>query len=145
MPDTVYTQILIDTEHRFVAMFCGHSDGTGESNVIKIDASTLKNAANNGTERLVLNGIWWTVHSKDQTGHIDIDWVGSPNSPLFQGLSGNGTFNLKEKAVTIPPPESANGLTGDVSFTTHDWKVGDGYTIILDFTKLEGYSNIAAY
>jgi hypothetical protein len=57
MADTVTTQTITDTSGvKFVVKLTNISDGTGETDVIKVDASATTFMTENGVERLLKYG-----------------------------------------------------------------------------------------
>lgn len=128
MADAVSTHILYESASDMVVKFTNVSDGTGESDVVKVDVSALDvpcaevdilkliYATDGMAVRIEFDAttdtLAWAVPA-NQTGIIDFtkDWPG--------GLRNN----------------AGSGKTGDILFTTVGHSSGDTYTIVLVMKK----------
>jgi hypothetical protein len=126
MADTVTSQVLVSGPRRHVVVLTGVSDGTGESGVVKIDKSTLKDATGAEPSTLSIQKIQWTSqgftylklsfdHTTDDTALV---------------LSGDGCLDFSSYGG-LKDPASAGG-TGDLLLTSIGATAGDSYTIVLD-------------
>jgi hypothetical protein len=60
MADAVTSQTIQDGERKAVLKFTNISDGTGETNVVKVDVSALTaNSAGKSCSKVTVSKIWW--------------------------------------------------------------------------------------
>jgi len=107
--------------------FTNVSDGTGESEVKKVDVSELVGAPD--TVRIdkvtfMTNGIG-----------VRIDWHGETNVQAMRlPQDTSDTINLRRYGGVVN--NVVAGKTGDILFTTTETALaGDGYTVILEMVK----------
>jgi len=131
MADAVASQTLLDGERLFIGKFTNISDGTGETAVVKINASTLSpNAAGNACNGVKINKIYATTHGMevrilwDATTDV-FAWMIPQNTNYLMDFSSFG--GLQNNGGT--------GVNGNVLFTTADASSGDMYTIVLECIK----------
>lgn len=137
MADAVTSQIY-DGARNVVAKFTNISDGTGESNVVKIDASTLN--PDPGTSLRITRIIFDVNQGTNDSGGtpvpdatVELKWVA--NTPVtIAVLSGYGDTIELEQGPGITNNAGA-GANGDISFTTHNFTTGCSYTVILYMKK----------
>lgn len=126
------SQTIIDGEHTVIQKFYMFAqDATGETNVVKVDPSTLaKSSSGLSCTGVRLNKVTAITHGQevlmqwDATSPVPIMFV-PPDSQYTQDYSGFGGL----------PNNSGAGKTGKVTFTTYDTSTGDSYTIILEMIK----------
>ena len=140
MADIVTSQLLENSNSRWVMKLTSFSDGTGESAVAKVNATatgplgvTIQgNTVYPGTH-LVVTGIWYDIHGLglrllwEATANVDMlvlsdghhDWPGRTNYGVFRGFVN---------------PKTA-GATGSILFTTSGQVAGSSYTVILEGLK----------
>ena len=129
MADTVTSQTLVDTSGvKFVAKLTNFSDGTGETDVIKVDASATTFMTQDG-ERIIAK-IWFSVNTADSKSCVELKWAGSTNATAMF-LSGQGYFDFREAGDEIA--NNATGPTGDVLLSTRNFANGDNYFILVEF------------
>ena len=129
MADTVTTQTIADTSGiKFVVKMTNVSDGTGETNVVKVDASALTFMTEDGNRKL--SKIWYSVNTHDNKAAIELSWDGTVKSTIAL-LSGNGYWDLRTPGNEIP--NNSTNPTGDVLLSTKNFASGDNYTIIAEF------------
>jgi len=129
MADTVSTQTITDTSGiKYVVKLTNLSDGTGETLVNKVDASTTTFMTEDGAKKL--SKIWYSINTNTNKAGVEILWSGSTNATALL-LSGNGYWDLRVSGNEIP--NNATTPTGDVLLSTKNFAVGDNYTIILEF------------
>lgn len=121
MADTVDTVVLHSSGSYYRARFVSKSDGTGESDVVKIDKSTL--TATDGREPIALDlvEITWSVFGAN---HVLLEWDHATDDEILP-LSGNGYMKFDDP---LKDPRSAGG-TGDVLLTTSGMAANGGYSI----------------
>ena len=129
MADTVTTQTIADTSGvKFVAKLTNFSDGTGETNVKKVDASELTFMSEDGNRSIAR--VYYSINTADRKSGVEIIWDGETNaSALF--LSGQGFMDFRTDGNSIP--NNATTPTGDVLLSTKNFANGDNYTIVVEF------------
>ena len=129
MADIVTTQVLSDTSGvKYVAKMTNISDGSGESLVKKIDASTTTFMTADGNRKIAK--IWWSVNTTKANASVELVWDGDTNATAIL-LNGQGYWDLRAAGNEII--NNATTPTGDVLLSTRDFVVGDNYTILVEF------------
>ena len=136
MADDVTSQSVEDTDRRVVMSFTNVSDGTGESAVTKVDASTLAPHSRTGLacSSVVLRRLTYSVSGMA----ISVEWGGSPDKDAIT-LSGSGSLDMSRFSGLT---SDATSPTGDVKFTTLGHTNGDTYSVLVE--ALKDYSTSAA-
>lgn len=141
MADAVTSRTLFDDGGHVVMMFTNVSDGTGESAVLKVDASALVGGGT--TTRYAIEAIAWAnvgmgfnllfdadtdvlaFPTGNTTSSGFLDFVNGPNR---SGIgSGGGKTGITNNAGT--------GVTGDINLTTVGHTSGDTYWLMLWLRK----------
>ena len=129
MADIVTTQVLSDTSGvKYVAKMTNISDGSGESLVKKIDASTTTFMTADGNRKIAK--IRWSVNTTKANASVELVWDGDTNATAIL-LNGQGYWDLRTAGNEII--NNATTPTGDVLLSTRDFVVGDNYTILVEF------------
>ena len=129
MADIVSTQVLSDTSGvKYVAKMTNISDGSGESLVKKIDASSATFMTEDGSWKIAK--IWWSVNTTKSNASVELVWGGETNATAML-LNGQGYWDLRTAGNEII--NNATTPTGDVLLSTRDFVVGDNYTILVEF------------
>ena len=132
MADAVTSQTLIDGARTTVMAFTNVSDGTGESAVAKVDASSLQGMAGPGgssvSTDIRISQVWYSVDGMN----VDILWNASANV-LALSLFSDGHLDFRSFGGL--QNNAASGVDGDILFTTRNHASGDTYSIILELTK----------
>ena len=129
MADVVTTQTIADTSGvKFVSKLTNFSDGTGETQVKKIDASEVTFMTENGDRKIAK--IWYSINTANNKSAVELIWDGTTNATAML-LSGNGYFDLRTAGNEVV--NNATTPTGDVLLSTKNFAVGDNYTIIIEF------------
>jgi len=129
MADTVTTQTITDTSGvKFVTKLTNFSDGTGETNVTKVDASETTFMSTDGNRKI--SKIWFSVNTSNNKSAVELIWAGATNSTAVL-LSGNGYWDLRAAGDEIT--NNATTPTGDVLLSTKNFANGDNYTIVVEF------------
>ena len=125
MADAVTTKVLQNTESEYVIRLTCISDATGESDVVKVDKSTLTNV--NGEVPLAINimSARWAVQG---FSYIKLEWDATTDDVAML-LSGNGYDNF-EAAGGLRDPRSS-GSVGDIVLTSVGASAGATYDITL--------------
>ena len=129
MADIVSTQVISDTSGvKYVVKMTNISDGSGESLVKKIDASTTTFMTEDGNRKIAK--IWWSCNAISKKACVELIWEGTTNATAVF-LSGQGYWDLRTAGNEII--NNAGTPTGDVLLSTRDFVVGDNYTILVEF------------
>ena len=129
MADTVSTQVISDTSGvKYVVKMTNISDGSGESLVKKIDASTTTFMTEDANRKIAK--IWFSINSISKKACVELLWDGNTNATGLL-LSGQGYWDLRTAGNSIP--NNATTPTGDVLLSTKNFANGDSYTIIIEF------------
>ena len=129
MADVVSIQNITDTAGvKYVVKMTNMSDGTGESNVKKIDASETTFMSEDGTKKV--SKIWYSVNTVNPKSAVELVWDGATQSTALI-FGGNGFWNLRDNGNEIL--NNAITPTGDVMLNTKNFTNGDNYTIIVEF------------
>ena len=129
MADTVTTQTIADTSGvKYVIKMTNLSDGSGENNVLKIDASETTFMTEDGERRIAR--VYYSINTSDNKSGVELIWGGVANATaLF--LSGQGTIDLRTDGNSFP--NNATTPTGDVLLSTKNFAKGDNYSLIVEF------------
>ena len=129
MADAVTTQVIDDGLRNYVVHLTNVSDGTGETDVTKIDISTLSNASTGAAPTsLALNEASWSIPA----GSVKLAWDATTDDTMIV-MSGNGGVSF-DSVGSLQDPQSS-GTTGDVKLSTVGFASNDTYDITLVFTK----------
>ena len=129
MADTVSTQTIADTAGvKYVIKMTNLSDGSGETNVKKIDASETTFMSEDGERALAR--VYYSINTSDGKSGVELIWDGVTNATaLF--LSGQGKIDLRTDGNSFK--NNATTPTGDVLLSTKNFAKGDNYSIIVEF------------
>jgi hypothetical protein len=131
MADLVASQTLLDGERLFIGKFTNISDGTGETNAIKVDVSTLAaSAAGKACTGVKINKIWISTHGLE----IKVLWAAT--TPLMAWMvPQNNIYEIDFSIFGGLTNNAGAGVTGDIAFTTSDQSAGDMYAVVLECIK----------
>ena len=130
MADAVTTNILRSQTRgrRYAVHLTGISDGTGETNVVKVDKSTLTDPSGAEPGRFGIVSVRWNVQNftyvKVSTDHTTDD--------TMLVLTGNG-YDCFEEYGALYDPNSAGG-TGDLLLSTVGPTSGATYDITIELS-----------
>ena len=131
MADAVTSQTIFDGDKKVIQKFTNISDGTGESEVKKVDVIALTTNGHGQTcTSVTIEKIWWQcVGMKtrlffDATSNAFIIELGENQSGYHDYSSFGGLKN-----------NAGSGVTGDILFTTVGHSSADTYTITLEMRK----------
>ena len=129
MADTVTTQTIADTSGvKYVIKMTNLSDGSGENNVLKIDASETTFMTEDGARSIAR--VYYSINVSDNKSGVELVWDGVTNATaLF--LSGSGVIDLKTDGNSFK--NNATTPTGDVLLSTKNFANGDNYSLIVEF------------
>ena len=127
MTDVVSVQKLLDDRRNLIVKLTNLSDGTGETNVRKIDVSTL-NPPNPGAHLKL-----WECQYDIRNMGVRLQWEGAPNADILV-LGGLGS-PMGAFCVFGGIWNNADDASGNVSLTTIGAMPGASYTFVLSFKK----------
>ena len=129
MADTVTTQTIADTSGvKYVIKMTNLSDGSGETNIKKIDASETTFMSEDGERALAR--VYYSINTSDGKSGVELIWDGVTNATaLF--LSGQGKIDLRTDGNSFK--NNATTPTGDVLLSTKNFAKGDNYSLIVEF------------
>lgn len=124
MADAVNTQIVENGPRNLIMKFTNNSDGTGETDVVKVNVSTLALSLTS----LKIRRIIYNVTS----GAVIIKWDATTDN-VIAVLSGYGDYDMRNTQGMFNPATTGN--TGNILFSTKTFTAPSAYTITLDMTK----------
>lgn len=131
MADAVATQILFQGDKQVIMKFTNASDGTGETNVTKVDVSTLTPYQGNACVAVQIDKIYAATHGME----VRLLWGATTNVTIMSiPQQVMQTFDFEEFGGL--DNNAGAGKTGNILFSTLDASAGDFYTIILVMRKL---------
>lgn len=133
MADAVTTQTLFDGARVAVMKFTDVSDGTGESNVVKVNVSALSSYQGQACTAVDIDRVFASTHGME----VDIKWEATTNV-LCMTVPQNTMQNWDMRDFGGLTNNAGTGKTGNVLFSTVDASAGDRYTIILVLRKIYG-------
>lgn len=129
MGDTVFTRTIHDGSRNLVVQMLCKSDGTGESNVKKVDISSFT-----GTNGEALTGVTVkTIQYNVKGGLVTLSFDATTDQVIAR-LSGSG-FKDYAPEGGVTGTQSAAGWVGDILLTSDDMAADDGYDITLEMIK----------
>lgn len=131
MADAVTSKVVFDGFVRHVVKITNVSDGTGESDVIKVDKSTLT-GPQPGVEPGAL-AVDWIEYSIQGFSSVRLEWDHNTDDVLALLAAGNGFLDWKSQGRNQDP--KTTGGTGDVLVTTAGAVSGATYDITICFRK----------
>lgn len=136
MADLVTVQTLLNGPRHLVMRFTSVSDGTGESGVIKVNATTANGVVVQGQTiypgtNLKVTRCRYNVYSMG----LRIQWVASSNEDMLV-LNGYDDLDFRDiGAIQNPGSTVLSGATGSIAFTTIGANLNATYSVILEMTK----------
>ena len=131
MADTVATQILFQGDKVLVMKFTNASDGTGETNVKKVDVATLASYKGMPCVAVQIDKIYALTHGLE----VRLLWEATANVTILT-FPQNAAQTMSFDEFGGLDNNSTTGKTGNILFSTLDASSGDSYTIILVMRKL---------
>jgi hypothetical protein len=135
MADTVTSQTLLDGERLVIQKFTNVSDGTGETNVVKVQPSTLApNAFGKACTGVKINKMWVAT----QAMAVEIKW--DATTPVLAWTVPINRFQEMDFGEHLGgiTNNAGTGVTGNITFTTVGAAAGSAYSIILECIKTYG-------
>jgi hypothetical protein len=131
MADAVTSQTLLDGERLAIMKFTNISDGTGETAVTKVTASSLA-ASNSGKacSGVTVTKIMSVCHGME----VRMYWDATTDVPFFLSAVNTNYENDFSKIGGITN-NAGTGKNGNIVFSTADASSGDTYTVVLEMVK----------
>ena len=131
MADLVDTYTLLDGRRHLVRRFTNISDGTGESDVVKVDISTLTGPDGaNPPSTLSIEYIQYSIQGFEA---VRLEWDATTDD-IIAVLAGDGYMDFREHGGFHDP--FSTGGTGDILLTTVGTAAAnDTYDITIKFKK----------
>lgn len=130
MADTVDTVVTENGNRNYHVRLTNKSDGTGESAVTKVDASTLTGPEGKpglAVDHFAVKFIEWSIQGFSS---VELFFDADTDDELAK-LSGNGERYF-DPVLTDP---TSTGYTGDIKLTTNGAVNGATYDILLHLKK----------
>lgn len=124
MADTVTSNVINNGPRNYIIHLTNRSDGTGESAVTKVDASTISDAST-----FSVKSIEYDVQGFSR---VDLLYDADTDQPL--ALLGTGQGYL-DRATAFQSDPQATGFTGDIKLTTNGATTSASYDITLHLIK----------
>lgn len=131
MADTVATQVIYDGAKQAIMKFTNASDGTGETNVKKVDVATLSSYLGKACTAVQIDRIYGLTHGME----VRLLWEASANVTILT-VPQNTMQTMTFEDFGGLDNNAGTGKTGNILFTTLDASLGDAYTIILVMRKI---------
>jgi hypothetical protein len=126
MADSVTSQTIMDGSKTVVMKFTNVSDGTGETAVVKADASALLNAPS----KLKVMRVWAMTNGMAVNVLFD-----ATADVLALSVPSGFMEHLDFRSFGGVNNNAGSGVTGDIAFTTVGASAGDSYSIVLELSK----------
>lgn len=138
MADAVSTHVICNTNTHYCVHLVNYSDGTGESNVVKVDKSTLLSTLGIEPVSLDIEAVRWNVQGFTS---VRIYWDHTVDDlALVMSGSGQEVFKMADNDPSykapygLQDPRSA-GAPGDIILSTAGTTAGNSYDITLWLRK----------
>ena len=131
MADAVASQTLFDGERMAIMKFTNTSDGTGESNVVKVNpASLLPSAAGGACNAVTITKVTAQTHGME----VIMKWKAT-TPVVIETIPQNTNYQQDYEKIGGLTNNAGTGKDGAITFTTSDASSGDAYSITLEMVK----------
>jgi hypothetical protein len=131
MADAVGSQTLFDGERKAIMKFTNTSDGTGETNVVKVNpASLTPSGAGGACDRVTITKITGLTHGME----VQLKWKAS-TPVVIETIPQNNSYTQDFEKIGGLTNTAGTGVDGAITFTTLDASAGDTYTVVLEMVK----------
>lgn len=131
MADAVGSQTLFDGERKAIMKFTNNSDGTGETNVVKVNPASLTPSGAGGVcDRVTITKITGLTHGME----VQLKWKAS-TPVVIETLPQNNSYTQDFEKIGGLTNNAGTGVDGAITFTTLDATAGDTYTVVLEMVK----------
>ena len=132
MADAVTSQTIVDGGKNLVMKITNISDGTGESEVAKVDVSALESDPMTGKacSRITLQRIWFSNIGMG----FKLHWNADTNVFIAQAPKDwTDTWDFTDSSIALPgiSNNAGTGVNGDLLLTTNDHSNGDTYSVVI--------------
>lgn len=132
MPNVLTSQTILDGERLAIIKVTGAVD-TAETNVVKVDVSTLNPQGALPCTGCKLNRVWAQTHGLE----VVMSWDAATPLMIIT-LPQNTNYFMDYSMFGGIPNNAGTGKTGDITFTTLDVGAGDTYSIVMEVIKTYG-------
>ena len=131
MADAVASQTLFDGERTAIMKFTNTSDGTGETNVVKVNpASLLPSAAGGACNAVTITKVTAQTHGME----VIMKWKAT-TPVVIETIPQNTNYQQDFEKIGGLTNNAGTGKDGAITFTTSDQSAGDAYSITLEMVK----------
>jgi hypothetical protein len=131
MADAVGSQTLFDGERKAIMKFTNTSDGTGETNVVKVNPASLSPSnAGGACDRVTITKITGLTHGME----VQLKWKAS-TPVVIETIPQNNAYQQDFEKIGGLTNNAGTGVDGAITFTTLDASAGDTYTVVLEMVK----------
>ena len=131
MADAVASQTLFDGERTAIMKFTNTSDGTGETNVVKVNpASLLPSAAGGACNAVTITKVTAQTHGME----VIMKWKAT-TPVVIETIPQNTNYQQDFEKIGGLTNNAGTGKDGAITFTTSDQSSGDAYSITLEMVK----------
>lgn len=125
MADTAQTNTLFDGTRRKIIQLLGYSDGTGESAVVKVDASADSNADYYSVQEI--------EYDISGFSNVQLEFDATTNDELIHLPAGSGAISFVSSSGLVDP--KSTGSTGDIVLTSNGAAADATYNIVIHLVK----------
>jgi hypothetical protein len=131
MADTVTSRYVANGARNLIMRFTNVSDGTGESGVVKVDATNVVNGYQGVAPgvNLKVQYINWSVTG---TAAVRLRWQATADEDAF-AMSYNNSIDFAPYGLLKAPPIA--GVTGSLKLTTIGFGASSAYDILIVMAK----------
>ena len=132
MADAVGSQTLMDGERVAIMKFTNTSDGTGETNVVKVNPALLAPSGSGGgaCDCVTITKITGLTHGME----VQLKWKAS-TPVVIETIPQNNAYQQDFEKIGGLTNNAGTGVDGAITFTTLDASAGDTYTVVLEMVK----------
>jgi hypothetical protein len=137
LADVVTSQLVENGNNWWVYVLTNLSDGTGETNVVKVDGSPSGPLGVNLIGQTLYPGVHLKIREVEysvQNMGVKLTWDASPTPANCLLLEGYGKFNFDKVGGLVIPPTLV-GATGKILLSTVLPQVSSQYTLKIRGTK----------
>jgi len=131
MADAVASQTLLDGERVAIMKFTNASDGTGETNVVKVNpASLAASNAGGACDAVTITKVTSQTHGME----VVMKWKAT-TPVIIETIPQNTNYQQDFEKIGGLINNAGTGKDGAITFTTLDASAGDAYTVVLEMVK----------
>jgi len=131
MADAVGSQTIFDGERTAIMKFTNTSDGTGETNVVKVNPALLTPSASGcACTRVSITKITALTHGME----VQLKWKAS-TPVVIETVPQNNVYTQDFTNFGGLINNAGTGVDGAITFTTLDASTGDTYSVVLEMIK----------